>query len=118
MSKHHPFVSDVVSAAGNNQPETARHGESLKELEDSDKKLKQSQKKMERSLKKLEEAQRKHLGDLERRTDAMEKEMKKVRPPLFFLIHHSLLSISLLRSSFVLHAVMRMNCSSFIHDPS
>ena len=118
MSNLPPFISDVVSAAGKNQPETARHSESLKELEDSHKKLKQSQKKMEKSLKKLEEAQRKHLGDLERRTDAMEKEMKKVRPSLFFLIHHSLLKISLLRSSFVLHTVMRINCSSFSHDPS
>ena len=118
MSKLPPFISDVVSAAGKNQPETARHSESLKELEDFHKKLKQSQKKMEKSLKKLEEAQRKHLGDLERRTDAMEKEMKKVRPSLFFLIHHSLLSISLFRSLFVLHTVMRINCSSFSHDPS
>ena len=117
MSKLPSFLSDVVSAAGNNQPETARNGESLKELEDSHKQIKQSQKKMEKSLKKLEEAQRKHLGDLERRTDAMEKEMKKVRPSLFFLIHHSLLSISLLRSSFVLNSVVRINCCSFSHDP-
>ena len=108
----------MVSAAGKNQPETVRHGESLKELEDSHNKLKQSQKKMERSLKKLEEAQRKHLRDLERRTDAMEKEMKKVRSSLFFLIYHSLLSIRLLRSSFVLQSVMRNSCSIFSHDPS